>query len=329
MRCRRGLSQGEVAEHLRVRQSAISHWEQSRAAPAADRLEALLDLLGAYPEERAAMRDARLLAGTPAHGSQLSVESLEAELAALKRDVDRGNNALMDLRLLVQEARIWPLARRSEAAQCLLLDTYRTHSRWLWWRERNQEAFGYAEQILRTIPLSSPCPVLTELQIDAVHIQVGVATDRGSPSARQSAREQLRRWLPRATRPAEKVILYRDMADNLGRDADFKGAMDFCARATEMGISAEQPRLIELSRFTAANALTRAGRPGEALGLLRTEGVKIPIENVNEALLWSTALIALGDRSEAGRWLSRANSLIATNDLAHFRHRASRLASCL
>jgi transcriptional regulator with XRE-family HTH domain len=327
MRLRQGLTQEQVAAALRVHSSAVSYWEQSKMAPPADRQEALFALLQAYPEERAALVDGSLFLLPPA-AAGATLESLEQRLLALEARIQRGDNTLMDLCLLTLEAQLWPLARRG-AAYTLLARTYRTHSRWLWWRGRRREALRYAEYVLAATAELPKEEATQTLLLDAVHIIGGVIADGETPPAYKRAQEHLCGWFPMVAAPALRASLYRDMADYLRRGGELANALHYSAQARVLAERGEDQALVELTAFTHAGVLIEAGQPDKALPLLRPGDISVPIQHLNEAFLWTRAFLKMEDRTAAAAWMSRTYTLMDSYDLTYCKMTADILAQQL
>ena len=65
MRIRRGMSAKQVAAALRIHPSRVTRWEKSLTPSPEDRMAELLDVLHAWPEERVALADRRLVFAPP------------------------------------------------------------------------------------------------------------------------------------------------------------------------------------------------------------------------------------------------------------------------
>lgn len=326
LRRRRGLTQRQVATRMKVTQSAVACWERSKSQPPEGRLAELLEFLGALPEESHALTGGRLLAA-PALG--VTQESAEAELSALKQSMNQGETRLMDLRFLTLEARLQSCLAGDAGARFLLADAYRTHGRWLWWRGRLQEAQRCAVNALELLPFTAKGDVALSLLFDAIHIAGGAIAARNTPAASRTAIRYIHYWLPLAERPEDAALLYRDFADYLIRDGRRESAIEYASRSREAAERTQQPEQIALSQYNAACTLMQVGRGGEALNLLRTEELEVPIQNLNEAMMWCETLISVKEFAEATRWLERAYRLIVRHDLTHLKSRADAAAKRL
>jgi transcriptional regulator with XRE-family HTH domain len=109
LRRRRGLTLQEVARELGCNPGVISRWERSLSAPSAERLTRLFDLLGARPEERAALTTGRHLF-LPLADGRPTLEHLLHQFSRLTDRATYGDRRLLDLEFLAWQAAIWPLA---------------------------------------------------------------------------------------------------------------------------------------------------------------------------------------------------------------------------
>src|SRR5262249_31755714 len=92
MRRRSRLSLDQVARRLKVRPSTVSRWETGESAPPAERLGALLDLLGAQAAERSALAGRRRSL-SPGGEAAASLQELAERLEAISRRMGRGEQA--------------------------------------------------------------------------------------------------------------------------------------------------------------------------------------------------------------------------------------------
>jgi transcriptional regulator with XRE-family HTH domain len=126
LRLRRRLPLDVVAARLGVQARTVRRWEASQSVVPGERLEALCALLGVQPEERAALTNHLLLGAVgPTRAERDAARAREAcasEVAALAAGTERGEHRLMDLRFLLLEARLYPLATTDPPARRLLAE---------------------------------------------------------------------------------------------------------------------------------------------------------------------------------------------------------------
>jgi transcriptional regulator with XRE-family HTH domain len=327
MRQRRGLSLEEVARRLRVQASTVSRWEQSASAPTAERLQALLDLLGARPQERAALADRRLLLAPLSPSVPASLDGLFQQFEALKAQVLQGERHLMDLEFLDWEARLWPLASRSASGQELLAQGWSSYAVWLSWDDRKREAGQYARRVLdlaRGAAKLGP-GVLAAVQ-EAIHVSGLILAWSGSRTGPARAVNWLRVWRSAGSGPRWEIPFYREMGDYAWYAGQGAAALSFANHARRLAEQAEDPSALRLCQGVQVDLLVRAGRAREALPLLSSpDDYSLGLARLLETLRWVKVLRALGEPS-ASDWLNQAYSLIERYRYPNFRKTADELA---
>jgi transcriptional regulator with XRE-family HTH domain len=307
MRHRRRLSLEQVAAQLGVRPSTVSRWEQMKATPPPDRREALFDLLRAHPEERAVLVDQRLLRAAALDGSDASLEALEYQCNLLEEQVNRGQKALMDLRFLTAEAKVWPRAARSQAARRLLARFYALHGMWLSIWGRMAEAGRYAERALEL--------VVHEFQperfwLEAVQRSAMAAVHAGPRMRPQRGVERVQLWLDFMPDPLWESALYRDLAGYLGECREFDGALQCIGRAHAAAARSGEWLQIRSAKHIQVYILLEAGRPQEALPWLPADDHPDPQQRRFEAYTWVRTMLGLGEKAAAHEWLNRTYAIL-------------------
>jgi tetratricopeptide (TPR) repeat protein len=153
--------------------------------------------------------------------------------------------------------------------------------------------------------------------------------DRLTPTGITGALKQLHDWLPMATTAATQTMLQRDKADFLARLNRIDVALETAQTALRLASQSNDAAVIGMTQFTYAVVLTQAGRAQDALPLLRTEDLGVPIQNMHEAFQWCRALAALRERDAAEKWLCRAREMIETEGLTAYRETTNELAKLL
>ncbi len=322
LRKRCGLSMEEVARQLGVRINSVSRWENSEAAPPPERQTALLDLLRAEPEERAALIAGRLLFTPRQDTPDSSADALECRLTQLAEQAQQGEHALMDLRFLTLEADLAALAQRRPTARRLLALAYTWHAQWLSWWDRYTEVGRYAARALDLLGEIAP---QADFWIRAVHASGVSAVCRGTQENPRRGLETLRGWLPLAAHPQQATWLYRDMADYASRAGQSAAALDLIGYARADAERTEDPDLIHLSKYVHADILVKSGRPAEAIPLLEAGQILSPFQNVLDRLKSAEALLAVGSRA-AQEHLQHAYALIRRHQMTNYQGGADRLA---
>jgi transcriptional regulator with XRE-family HTH domain len=329
MRHRRGLSQGRVAAHLRVRTSTVSFWEQSKTVPPAERLGALCDLLGAQPEERAVLMDGGRFLVPPLQETPNTLDRLEQALQTLRNEVYAGESRAIDLRFLILKSELAALAPRRRSARLLLTRVLGHYAEWLSWGNRLREAFRSADQVVEILRQErSLSPTARALPL-AVHVLAGVTRGMGRPDSAAQAVELLRSWHSAGHDPGWESFLYREMADHAVDAGAVETALDFSRRAQSAAERTEDARAIRTSQKVQIRILIRASRYQEALALLPPDEDKVPLNGLFEALERAGVLLGLEEWDDAQRWVARAYELIAAYGYSHLRWKVDELAQRL
>jgi transcriptional regulator with XRE-family HTH domain len=316
MRCRRGLTLAQVAALLRVRHTTVSRWERSATTPDEEQLHALLDLLRALPEERAALDREGWALIVPGDRTRRSLEALAAQWEAMIGVLEQGDCRLADLHFWLWEAQVRPLAHGSAAARELLVRGYTRHGDWLTWDGRKAEAMRYASRALEMLRQAGK-PVTGNL----AHVLGFVTANASGRSSYSRAIELLQALLPGVTEMRARSSIYRDLADYASRAGELEAAVSFIGVAHDAAERSENPATIRLARFVHAALLGRLEKPHAALDLLPTDNSPIPIRRVLDGLEWIHTLLALGDRSTARVWVECVRADIETFGLHTFRYR--------
>jgi transcriptional regulator with XRE-family HTH domain len=330
LRLRGGRTLEQVAAICGVRSSAVSRWERSEDRPSAERLQILCRFLGAHPDEVVALTTLRFSLATglgEPRGDAL--DASREEHARLWFDLCAGRRALMDLRFLALEARLWPLlsgcGAPARSARHLLAMVYTFHAQWLQLWGRNREAVRYA---YRSLGLAETEPLTDPYWLWTVDIIARNAGREGRHTKPLEAARIIRAWLP-ATVPWPRFDGWfrLSLAEHVGAAGDVASALELTAQARDLVARSEAPlRNADLGR---ARALLRAGRAAEALALLPTDENPLPSSQVAEHLLWAETFLALGERAAAEDRLVRAYATVTAQDLAYLRPRADALAQRL
>ncbi|MCW3094622.1 MAG: Helix-turn-helix protein [Chthonomonadaceae bacterium] len=317
MRLRAGLSQGEVAETLKIARTTILRWETTEILPSEENLERICELLRAYPEERIALGGRRLQ--IRAGASHFSIEECAEQIDALHRDVNALQIPLIDLRALTLKQQLWPLACQSWEALRLFARLQVVHSVWLMLNERKKEAeicLEHSFHILSAHPGSEP------FRQWAVNYAAQCADqNRGGNTA---SLRVIKRWLPIFPREMQ-TPLWCDMAFYAGRAHKTEEAMAYLDLAREA-----LPSSLELQKMTEhyypmtySRVLTSTGRPVEALDWLPPlpDESTPAIWRLANQYMWTEALLAAGEKDTAQRYLDDMKRQIEEHPLPRFQQK--------
>ena len=311
MRLRRGLLAKQVAAALRIHPSRVTRWEKSLTPPPQDRLEELFNLLQAWPEERAALADRRLVFAPPEKFA--APEEYEHRIVLLADCMDRAESIPGDLCFLVLESELWQLVRQHPSTSELLAMAYSWHSDWLGRYGRVEEENWYDQVVIRMIERSTEQPKgfwLKSLSQSALYL--ARSSQRHGPS---EAVAMLIPWLERVTKLAHKSNLNRDIAKLEAIGGQY-GAADFrISLAIQQGEQSDDPVTPKLARYIQAQSLlTRGGQHNAefALDLIPQDEDLAASQRVRDILLRANALATVGEvdaaRDELDRFYHLSNS---------------------
>jgi transcriptional regulator with XRE-family HTH domain len=326
MRRRRGLAQEQVAASLRVSSATISYWEQSKVVPPSDRLAALFEVLGAQPEERAFLTEGRCFLAPPLQETPATLDALEQTLATLRGEVYAGKSSGIDLRFLVLESQLAPLAPPGRAARLLLTRVLAQHAEWLSWGRRRQEALRCADRVVEILR-QDDFPLYTARALPlTVHVQALIIGNGSRRDSAAQAVELLQSWFSGDPPPQWQTFLYREMANHATDAGVADAALDFSRRARSAAERTADARDIRTSQNVQARVLARLGRHREALDLMPVGEDKVPLNGFFEAVRRAEALLGLEEWNDARRWVNRAYDLAAICGLSHLRAQVETLA---
>ncbi|HZT43350.1 MAG TPA: helix-turn-helix transcriptional regulator [Chthonomonadaceae bacterium] len=329
LRLRAGLTGQQVAAHLDVNPSLVSHWEASVGGPPEKHYEALFALYQAAPEEEQALCQERSSLIARINQAPISVDACEEQYQNLVYQVQIDTALLGDLKFLQLEAALWPHALRRPSVRPLLACVYHWHGEWLLRRGRFKEMGDYGHLAMDMMPKDGKPH---ELWLCGVGLAAKHAFEgKNGPRPKQGL-EMWERWLSVAEQVNLQTNAYRDMAEFVAAGRDFDGALMLIERAKK---TAAEPWERYAARHIHARLLCQAGKPHQAIRMLErlndlTDGIyDSPFQKVLLAYLWTEALIALRRKNEAADWLRTAYHLLNTHDLVSFRSRADELAAQL
>lgn len=323
LRIRGRMTGKQVAERLRIHPSAVTRWERSQSAPPDDRLDDLLTLLGAYPEERAFLADRRLHLLCSLADDQSSLESWEEAIETLHGQVGTVARLPADLLFMVAEGRLWTLAGGSARALRLLALAYTYHADYLMWHERLPEMARYAERAQAILKrLHHPESFHLTAIGHSAHYAWRTDYRRGAHRALNiySAAAEL------AETSSASISFYRNLAEYTESAGLPEEALGWIARSRQGALRYEDAGALRLGNIIHARILLRAGRAAEAVPLLATDDHIMPYQHMFEQLLWAETLLELGDRPGATDWLSRFFALVEEYDLEHHRWQGEAIA---
>ena len=321
MRLRRDMTQEDVADRMGVRRHSLSRWEIGERFPSRQHLEELLTLLGALPEERQAMTSGVL---SPSGLTAETERSFDALLTHLHQvawlNTNEQTEALKDLEYLRLERAFAELVPSDVKAKRSLIDTYSFHANWLVNNHRYKEAARYADRVLEAAH-GNALPSLHWQRSILMSAQCAVHSNSSGQMRPERGIELLQDWLPLVEMPPYKAWILADMANYMAQAGRIPAALDTIAQSCRVAQRSENPLELRLRRLDRAAILLRTGLPQDAclaLDLLPSDTAYYgfqPAHRAREWLLLAEALMVVGERSEAGQWLSRAGEIVRDNHL--------------
>lgn len=333
MRLRRGLSQDEAAAKAGVAVRTLRRWEKAEAWPSATQLHTLCYVLGAHPQEIAALSSGEAKLEFGAAQENLSVGELYERCQALHHYAgDPQTEALKELGFLALEAQAWPLAARSEGGRQILSRIYSCHANYYSTYERWNEGAFYADRALELVG----CDQLPERGT----IQAGIAaarcaTYRGRRPSPKRGLEILRYWLDCARWPVFESWILSDMAKYYALDGDVSLSLQLAQRAREVAArqvveASDQRYDLYLRELDEAEILFQTGEASHVLDIVERERNNLQPEHVAQfRLLEADACLSLQLVSRANDCVQEALGLIDKWELARFQPRAQKLVKRL
>jgi transcriptional regulator with XRE-family HTH domain len=328
MRVRRGWTQEQFAEEMRVSRATVIRWEATRTLPSEEDMERLCGTLHAAPEEQAALRARRL--SPSSWRPQLTLEECIEQVEIL-RQVRSGEGSLMpivDLYTLALKRQLRFLLGQSSEALRRLAQMEVQHGWWLYMHGRAAEACAGNWRALNLVRGAHAPETfwVNALNLLAAHAANGA---RGP----EKAVRLLSPWLPQFPASLHPYLLC-DLALYAGRAQRHEEAMNFLQRA-QKAMSGRSKESAEAQgsahwyvRMTTARVLLSGGKPVEALDWFPEENVAGD-GRIHELLVWAEAYLAAGEKNQASRYLSEAQTLLATMPLPQRQSKLEQLAQQL
>lgn len=307
MRHRCHLYLEQTADALHISAGTLSRWEQGKVMPPPDRLDALLTLLDATPQERAVLTDSVLFVLPPLQESAASVPALEA----VSRPFLWPNFFVESTRLLHHKdlvylslaAQAWKLARDPHARR-LLAEIYANYANYLASQFRFVEAERAAYAALDLRPASS---TPENFYMRAALIAARASVYRGVHPVPKRGLEMLHLWRPLASWPEYKAWLLSDIGKYHALQQSLDSAIGVTEQSCEVARRGASMQEFFMRKIDLAKLLLQADRAGEALSLtLITDWKDEPFHRAEMELVRVETLLKLGDRREAANWLQRA-----------------------
>ncbi len=304
MRMRRGWTQEQFADEMRINRSTIFRWESTRTVPSEDDSARLCGVLGALPHELAALQSGRL---SPSHWPpQLTLEECRQQYETLMQ-IRKGDFALlplMDLYALALKLQLRPLLSQSSEALSLLAKVEALHGWWLFMQGRKAEACAGN---WRALNLTRGATAPDYFFVDALNILSAHAmSGAGGP---ENGVKLLYPWL-RLLSPALHICLLCDMALYAGMARRQEEAASFLQQAERSLHSRGQESKINRDYFhmTKARVLLLHGKALEALDWLPP--VAAGDGHIHELMIWAEMYLAAGEKDAAARCLNESQALL-------------------
>lgn len=313
MRYRKGWTLEQVSSRIGVQRSTVRRWEASETMPPVDKLHALCYALDALPDEVIVLTTGgvHLVDWTENN----SIESLVQQHGAIQESVWRGMTSLMDLRFLSLEAQLWHYARSSRSARKWLAMTCTTYGQWLAFQGRMREAEHYAYKAMGLVQKDfEPEPFWTWI----IQIMANGASQLGKHPSLYQAIAILQDWLPVSARWVEhESWCRRTIAEYLIQAKRYEEALRYSLQSFEAIQRSDSEVEMRHARHDHAYALLKAGYPKQAADLMPFETGMLPLQQIQNAMLWAQVRLKLGDRASAVEWAHRAWQVMEEHDFRH------------
>lgn len=316
MRLRKGWTLDECARLIGVQKSAVSRWENSDALPSSDHLHALCHALGAHPREMIALTSGHVHLHTWEPPLR-SCDGFDARLGALQEDVWHGERDLMDLRFLSLQAQLRHATDRLPMAENLLSKTFTTYSQWLSFEGRIAESERYAYRALNRVQKEIRQEPFWIWNVQS--IVRSLQHKQGRKGAVQAVR-LLQEWLPIAHSWANyEIWLMRGLSEVLSHLGQGEEAAQVSQQAYERAHYLDNQGEFNHARNDHAQVLIQAGKAAQAMEILPTDIGQVPLQQIQNALIWAWAYIGVEKWKEAEQWLSQAYQVVDQQGVWRFR----------
>ncbi len=326
MRWRKGWSVADVAHALQTSERTVRAWEHSESLPSDELLHRLCFTLDASTEEVAILTSRKLHLVVPTPDAPLE-ERFAQSLDEMRYRLWHGESEGMDLGFLTLMAQAWWLAQRNPHGEFWLGTVLIMHCQWLLHQLRVKEAERHAYPAWQVVRRQRAHARDMSWIIQA--IARGVMRDRAGQVVKPLEGAQiLRDWLPHTRQWLEMEAWFlRSIAECLvvaHRDSE---AIAISRSALQVALRTEMPVEHHIAQSAHAFVLLEAGQPQEALKHLSVSKEVHPTVQVEDAILWCRALLAVGERQEALKWLQQVQEIAQRHHLRPYDERVQRLAS--
>lgn len=313
MRHRKGWTLEQASSRIAVHRSTLRRWEASETVPPVEKLHALCYALEAHPVEVITLTTGglHLIEWT----EDDALDSLIQQHGNIQESVWQGATSLMDLRFLSLEARFWRKAPSSRSARNWLARTYTTYGQWLAFQGRMREAENNAYKAMALVQKDfEPEPFWTWI----VQIMANGASCLGKHPSLLQAIAILQDWLPVSAQWIEhESWCLRTIAEYLIKAGHYDEALRYSVQSFEAIQRFDSDVEMRHARHDHAYALLKAGYPKQAADMIPLDTGTLPLQQIQNAMLWAQIRLALGDKASAVDWAQRAWQVMEENDFRH------------
>lgn len=321
MRHRKGWTLEQASSRIEVHRSTLRRWEASETVPPVEKLHALCYALDARPEEVITLTTGGLHLIEWMEDD--SLDTIEQQHGAIQDAVWQGVTSLMDLRFLSLEARFWHHARSSRSARKWLAKTYTTYGQWLAFQGRMREAENNAYKAMALVQKDfEPEPFWTWM----IQMMANGASCLGKHPSLHQAIEILQDWLPVSAQWIEhESWCLRTIAEYLIQAGHYDEALRYSLQSFEVIQRFDSDVEMRHARHDHAYALLKAGYPKQAADLMPPDTGTLPLQQIQNAILWAQVRLGLGDKASAMDWALRAWQVMEVNDFRHVQPNVEKL----
>lgn len=327
LRQRSGLHLEQVAGMMNISTSTLSRWENGKVVPPPDRLDVLLETLGAQEAEQNTLKDGYLFLIAPQQEAALSPFDLQERFHAFFISMfGNREDKLNDLRFLSFEAQAWALATKDERGREILAAICANYAAFLADFNRMDEAYRYAH---RTLDLLAHRSASEEILLRAAIVAARTEVYRGARPLPKRGLKMLQGWLSADALPEFQAWMLSEMAGYLMLENDWDAALRLRQEACRIAERCHNPSELRLRKLDLAKVEVEVGDAEHALSLVELVPRDTPFRRADIELLFAEGLVKLEERRNAEVWLERATADIRTYDLTHLHQRVDILVKQL
>ena len=325
MRTRRRITQNELAERLRVSRRAVMRWEAGENQISGDNLERLCVLLGAAPEERAALQRGRLILPQWENRDWRQITTEEAAhfwrsaLQCQQRMVEdyRPQTPLFELYALAMKRHLRLHAAPNAGARELLGKIETDHAVWLYYNDRDAQSRRCVSAAIQLIEGQN---ATADYWATALNLNVSFA--QGGREGMRASLRLLEQWIPRLPPGCVRTQQLCDLAVYRAANSNQAEALMRLEQAEKSMNRPGGAIAPEIFYYKTASERIRliTDRVSEISEILLTQCAN-NLQRIHLALLWADQLERRSEVSAAQRYAAMARELATPETPARLRRK--------